>query len=70
MAEAHFDPIALAKGQQWEIAKGHLRAVAAIDGARCSSFRPEYMAGATRYDTVHDAIETFIRNFEQNGLEE
>ena len=61
-----FLPHSAAKAQQWEIAKGHLRALAAIDGA-CSlgeSVRPY------RFEVVGAAIEKFIKEFEDAGLDE
>lgn len=61
-----FLPHSAAKAQQWEIAKGHLRALAAIDGA-C---RTAEMEGPRRYEVVGDAIERFIADFESNGFHE
>lgn len=61
-----FLPHSVAKAQQWEIAKGHLRALIAIDGA-CST-------GETgrpyRFERVGAAIEKFITEFEEAGLNE
>lgn len=61
-----FLPHSAAKVQQWEIAKGHLRALTAIDGAVSSgkTKRPY------RFEIVGAAIEAFIKEFEENGLHE
>lgn len=63
---AVFLPHNVAKATQWEIAKGHLRALAAIDGAVATgeSERPY------RFEVVGAAIEKFIRDFEDSGLAE
>lgn len=61
-----FLPHSVAKAQQWEIAKGHLRAMAAIDGA-CSTGETER---PYRFEVVGAAIEKFISEFEANGLHE
>lgn len=61
-----FLPHSVAKATQWEIAKGHLRALAAIDGAVSTSEdeRPY------RYEVVETAVEKFIKEFEAEGLHE
>lgn len=63
---AQFMPHSAAKAQQWEIAKGHLRALAALDGAVSTgkTDRPY------RFERVEAAIETFIRAFEDAGYHE
>jgi hypothetical protein len=61
-----FLPHSAAKAQQWEIAKGHLRALAAIDGA-CSTDETER---PFRFERVGAAIEKFIKDFEYAGLHE
>lgn len=61
-----FLPHSAAKAQQWEIAKGHLRALAAIDGA-CSTGETER---PYRFEIVESAIEKFITEFEDAGLHE
>jgi hypothetical protein len=61
-----FLPHSVAKAQQWEIAKGHLRAMAAIDGA-CSTGETER---PYRFERVSEAIEKFIKDFEWAGLHE
>lgn len=63
---ATFLPHSVAKAQQWEIAKGHLRALAAIDGA-CSTGETER---PYRFEVVGAAVEKFIAEFEANGLHE
>lgn len=61
-----FLPHSVAKAQQWEIAKGHLRALAAIEGAVSTGEvdRPY------RFETVSAAIEKFIGDFEAAGFHE
>ena len=61
-----FLPHSAAKAQQWEIAKGHLRALAAIDGAVSTgeTERPY------RFEKVSAAIEKFISEFEAEGFDE
>lgn len=61
-----FLPHSAAKAQQWEIAKGHLRALAAIDGSVSTgeTERPY------RFEKVGAAIEKFIRDFEDEGFHE
>lgn len=61
-----FLPHSAAKAQQWEIAKGHLRALAAIDGA-CSTGETER---PYRFERTEAAIEKFIQEFEDAGLHE
>lgn len=61
-----FDIKSALKAQQWEICKGHLRALVAIDGSVSSgdTERPY------RFEIVSEPIENFIREFENNGLHE
>lgn len=61
-----FLPHSVAKALQWEIAKGHLRALAAIDGAVSTgeTERPY------RFERVDAAIEKFIKEFESDGFHE
>lgn len=54
------------KNIQWELAKGHLRAMVAID-ASMSSGREERPC---RFEIVEQVIEEFIKDFEDNGLNE
>lgn len=61
-----FLPHSAAKAQQWEIAKGHLRAMAAIDGA-CSTGETDR---PYRFERVQMAIEKFINEFEDAGFHE
>jgi hypothetical protein len=61
-----FLPHSAAKAQQWEIAKGHLRALAAIDGA-CSTGETER---PYRFERVQAAVEGFIKEFEGAGFHE
>lgn len=59
------DPIALAKVILWEQAKGALRALAVAAGSY-----PSNIITSTKWETVDDTIETFIRKFEDDGLHE
>lgn len=59
-----FLPHANAKAIQCEIAKGHLRAMAAIDGAvSTGEFDRPY-----RFEKTEAFIENFIKDFEANGF--
>jgi hypothetical protein len=57
---------AMLKAQQWERAKGELRAFVAMQGS--------YVSGATerttRWETLDVAVEAFIGDTELNGLHE
>ncbi len=59
------DPIALAKVILWEQAKGALRALAAAAGSY-----PSTIVTSTKWETIDDRIETFIQQFEDDGLHE
>lgn len=62
------DPVSLAKAAQWELAKGHLRALVAIE---CAVHGQNQMAtGELMNEAVSNAIETFIDDFEKDGLHE
>lgn len=58
-----FLPHSVAKATQWEIAKGHLRAMAAIDGAVSTG----EISRPYRFELVEKFIESFIKEFETNG---
>lgn len=58
------DMKAAMKGVQWEIAKGHLRALVAIEGSVGSD------AVYCRLEDVDVAIGKFIADFENRGLHE
>jgi hypothetical protein len=56
---------------QWEIAKGHLRTLAAIDGSASTPWSPSGRTeGPYRFELVEAAVEEFIRDFEADGLHE
>jgi hypothetical protein len=61
-----FLPHSALKAQQWEITKGHLRAMAALDGAisTAETERPY------RFEKVEAMIEGFIQEFEDAGYDE
>lgn len=53
------------KAAAWERAKGELRALAAMQGSY-----PSTEGRGDKWETVHDAVETFIDNFESEALQE
>jgi len=61
-----FLPHSSAKALQWEIAKGHLRAMAALDGAISSS----EIEHPYKFEKSEAAIENFIKEFEDAGFHE
>ena len=61
-----FLPHSSAKALQWEIAKGHLRAMAALDGAiSTGEYKKPY-----KFEKTSKFIEDFIDEFEAAGLHE
>lgn len=62
----HWDQKSAFKGAQWETAKGHLRALVAIDGAMSSG----QVERPLRFEVVSQAVENFIKDFEDHGLHE
>jgi hypothetical protein len=66
MASDWIEQRAALKAIQWEIAKGHLRTLAAIDGSASSgeTERPY------RFERVKEVVEVFISDFEDAGLHE
>ena len=64
------DPIGLAKAILWEEAKGKLRAVIAAEGAAQSRTADKDEDGRFPYEKTSDAIESFIADFESEGLHE
>jgi hypothetical protein len=51
------------KAQQWERAKGELRALVAIQGSH------QALGGNTeRFVALHDSVEAFIKSAEDEGL--
>lgn len=63
MSDVSWQIIRTAKAQQWEVAKGHLRAIAMIDGSSPSG-------GKSNWEAIQKAVEDFIRDFEENGHNE
>lgn len=61
-----FDQIGTLKAMQWEIAKGYLRSLVALEGSVSSSEseRPY------RFEKVSEHIEAFIKSMEEEGLAE
>lgn len=62
------DPASLAKAAQWELAKGHLRALIAIESAIHGDNQLE--TGEYMSEVLSNTIETFIDKFEVQGLHE
>lgn len=61
------------KVQQWEVAKGHLRALVRIHGSFTSSedARAAEAAGhPVKWRVLNGRIEQFIRSIEEDGLHE
>jgi hypothetical protein len=66
MARHLVDQISIFKAMQWELAKGYLRSLAAIEGAASSgeTERPY------RFEQVEKRVEGFIKSFEDDALHE
>lgn len=62
MSESKFLPHSSAKLQQWEITKGHLRAMVALEGALPSRLMN------TKFQKMDIFVEEFIRDFESRGF--
>jgi hypothetical protein len=56
------------KAQQWELAKGHLRALVEIQGSY-STPNPE-PAGTAKWERLQSAVKKFVTAVEDNGLHE
>lgn len=54
------------KAIQWELAKGYLRSLAAIDGAQSTG----EMERPYRFERIQQAVEKFIKEFEDEGFHE
>lgn len=59
------DNIRLAKAILWEQTKGNLRALGAASGAS-----PSTESRSPNWEEVGRAVEKFIKNFEDHGLQE
>lgn len=71
--KATFDIEAALKAQQWERAKGELRALVALQGAHKTSGLgpPNTVADETRrWQNLEKAVEEFVKIVEDNGLQE
>lgn len=60
------DMIGTLKAMQWELAKGHLRSLVALEGSVSGgeSERPY------RFERVSERIEAFIKDMDNDGLSE
>lgn len=56
------------KAQQWEIAKGHLRALVELQGSYSTAVREEH--GTSKWERLQAAVDEFVTNVEDNGLHE
>lgn len=63
------DRIRIAKAQLWEEAKGKLRALVLVEG-QCYPDEPLHKHHRERYRKAGDAVEAFVRDFEDRGLHE
>lgn len=64
------DPIGLAKALLWEEAKGKLRAIIAAEGTAQSGSIAKDEDGRFPFEKISDTIESFIADFESEGLHE
>ena len=55
------------KAQQWEIAKGHLRALIALQGSYSTVSVKEYPAD---WEKLEERVNAFISDIEDHGLQE
>lgn len=58
------------KAMKWEEAKGALRSLAALDGSRQATLSTTMTPRRERFEEVGEAVETFIKDFEDNGWHE
>ena len=65
MTEAYMLPEAI-KGQQWEITKGHLRAMVSIQGSFCTNTQ----LSQAKYTRLKELVDSFIGMVEYNALHE
>lgn len=56
------------KAAQWEVAKGHLRALVVMQGSYHSGGMPT--REAARFEALSKAVEAFIESVEDEGLHE
>lgn len=61
------DPVQMAADVNWQIAKGHLRAVVAVHGALKHPV-PTDEGGRTKYERMNEAVEDFIKVVEEDEL--
>jgi hypothetical protein len=62
-----FDPIQLAADANWQIAKGYLRAVVAVQGARMTILRDDDLT-ESKYQRLGREVEAFIKSVEEDEL--
>lgn len=62
-----FDPLQLAGDVNWQIAKGYLNAVVAVQGARHSGFMDD--GRETKYERIKREVEGFIAIVEGEELQ-
>ena len=66
MTRTVHDMLGTLKAMQWQITKGHLRSLAALEGSAssCESERPH------KFEIIEQRVEAFIQAFEDDGLQE
>jgi len=64
------DILSALKAQQWERAKGELRALVAIQGSQPTRYDMTHKPIETMYEPLLKAVEKFIKQIEDHGLHE
>jgi hypothetical protein len=70
MAKSEFILEAALKSQQWERAKGELRALVAIQGSYTSPLPKHMQKERPRWELLNERIEAFIQSVEGDALQE
>lgn len=58
------------KAQQWELAKGNLRALVAIQGSYSTGIPTHMQKEKPVWEVLESAVNAFIKKVEDNGLHE
>lgn len=58
-----YDPVGMAKAMAWERAKGELASIVAAEGSRYSDRPGE--RGLFKFQEIEQAIEAFVKDFEE-----
>lgn len=70
MAKPEFILEAALKSQQWEKAKGELRALVAIQGSYTSPLPAHMQKDTPRWELLSIRVEAFIKSVEDDALQE